>query len=847
MPQTDHGSTRAGAWQRLARHARDCEPDAPWSLLQRFDTFFAPAIASPDALLAARVQECVAASSSPFDLVRLAAALLDLFMQAECTGPAVSLISSTAISAIPSLHAVLGSLQTSTILESLRSDGEEISFTLSSYLPLLALALCILQAPHVDGSQAHAVDGDPTSAWWKMRTLFVWQRMLENPSGTLRAEILQLATLIETNITACIQSSYLSNRDVEIIYARYWVEVGLIQQFYGMIAQAKTSFNKAQESTKLSWKVTGALGKRTKFQSFEVSQLVVIAESQTHPEGLKQPVSNSGSSTSVPETLALNDDTLLETTVFSELSSKGGNLRVVDQCILLAMCMNVKNSNPEDGLTTEQMLPFVTRVLENPNNWMVHSMALLLRSRLESGKSRTVQRSVLQLQALVDQMAGDHDSTAFERLSYIYMISVPFKWELESELADRFVSIGVVKSALEIYERLQLWDKVVSCLQMLERNQQAEEVVRKQLESSPDSPKLYCLLGDITKDSSHYRYAWEVSKCRYSRAMRSLGAAHFRKGEHRESVSCYTLALQINPLFENSWFVMGCAALRVEDWVSAEKAFRECVILNSDNGEAWTNLANVHLRTDRKREAWRCLREALRPHHDNSKIWDNYASLSVSLREFSEAVRAMRRVFDIRNSPARAAEVDANPLLLIDVGCLGALVSAVVHDVTAADGTTTAAATISVPLRALVGDVLAHSRMSQHPRILTLAAQLATAMHEFRRALDLLERAYRVRLHDPHLLDDASVFADGVNAVEMLADAYQELGPLPIEEDASDAADAGADASLEAGAVVCKDWRYRARTACRTFLGRTKAVYEGSEGCDKVVSLMKGLATSAEI
>lgn len=40
-------------------------------------------------------------------------------------------------------------------------------------------------------------------------------------------------------------------------------------------------------------------------------------------------------------------------------------------------------------MTTEEMAAFVNRALANPNNWMVHSTALLLRSRIEKEKFRT--------------------------------------------------------------------------------------------------------------------------------------------------------------------------------------------------------------------------------------------------------------------------------------------------------------------------------------------------------------------------------------------------------------------------------------------------------------------------
>jgi hypothetical protein len=74
------------------------------------------------------------------------------------------------------------------------------------------------------------------------------------------------------------------------------------------------------------------------------------------------------------------------------------NLDVLDQCILLSLCLDVKNNNPRHGLTTEEMFPYVRRVQKNPNNWMVHSTCLLLKSRLEFESTKTADRAVLQMQ-----------------------------------------------------------------------------------------------------------------------------------------------------------------------------------------------------------------------------------------------------------------------------------------------------------------------------------------------------------------------------------------------------------------------------------------------------------------
>ena len=63
------------------------------------------------------------------------------------------------------------------------------------------------------------------------------------------------------------------------------------------------------------------------------------------------------------------------------------------------------------------------------------------------------------------------------------------------------MSLGSVQSALEIYERLEMWTEVVECLSAGGRKGRAEEVVRGRL-AVAESPVMWCLLGDVTQVSS---------------------------------------------------------------------------------------------------------------------------------------------------------------------------------------------------------------------------------------------------------------------------------------------------------------------------------------------------------
>jgi hypothetical protein len=52
----------------------------------------------------------------------------------------------------------------------------------------------------------------------------------------------------------------------------------------------------------------------------------------------------------------------------------------------------------------------------------------------------------------------------------------------------------------------------------------------------------------------------------------------------------------INPLFENSWFVMGCAALQIDDYEVSIRAFARCTAIDPQNFEAWNNQASAYIK-----------------------------------------------------------------------------------------------------------------------------------------------------------------------------------------------------------------------------------------------------------
>jgi tetratricopeptide (TPR) repeat protein len=591
--QVIDGEFKTALFSPLARSMLAITPGALDDLSQPTTSWFA--FCAPDA--GGHYEE---------ELVRLftAIACLHAFLQANWTGPPLDASLDPPLSLLGDSTLTAATLQHKAVSE-LACAGEP-AYHLARSAFLFRLAQLLLSARPFSHARS--------ASWWILRVWSVHIQILAEPVPVPLDVLDPLDALADTYA------------DEPRLVGRLWVERGLLEHRVGNDRKALECFRRAAGATGLRWELTGALGRRTKFQQVDLTQLVLLAESAPE-DGAAAP-----RDAVVPETLALNDDTLLEQTEFTSSHPTAPDshlghldpanqpaLHPLDQCILLSLCLNVRNTSPAHGLTSEQMSPYVARVISHPENWSVHTMALLLRSRLESHRTRTVERSTLQLQALLDQMPTS-DASLPQRLRYLHSLPLPSKWELERELARRFGALGVVKSALEIFERLEMWEEAVGCWKAIEQRDTALNVVRDLLAGRREEAdavfarargktataaldaareaRLWCLLGELEPERSreHFERAWEVSRGTSARAMRSLGGYHFAREEHAEAARCLRLAVAINPLYVRSWFVLGCACIRLEDWEGAREAFVRCVAIDDEDAESWNNLASVYLR-----------------------------------------------------------------------------------------------------------------------------------------------------------------------------------------------------------------------------------------------------------
>lgn len=597
------------------------------------------------------------------------------------------------------------------IADTLIVDGESLNVNVSRS-ELLALAnfllKLIIDADHFDKSYVVQV--------WYMRCLYVYQQILDEPSSTLYAEFVRISDLCLTKIESieCFETK-----------ASILLEICQTYVHYRRITHAEQHLKAAKSLLHIQLNVEGLMGKRTKFQQKSLPQMVLRVNCEADETVMLPASISTHRTTTLPMLLALNDDLRLERITFeNETDNNVFEMPSLIQALLLTQIKFIQRSQPKDKLADEELQPYMTTMLYQEHGpWPVRIAVLLDNVQLESTHKRTVDRSLKQCEQILTQIESA-DGDISQRFSFAYASFMRPRWTIKVLFGNLMISLGLIKSALDLFLRIQKWTDVIACYTVLELRHKAAEIIEQELAKKP-TVELYCLLGDATDDPALYEKAWQLSGERSGRAQRHWGCYHFARKEYAEAIPHLERSLAINSLQETVWARLGFAAIELEQWSLAANAYRRYTTIEPNGFECWNNLAKAYIHMGDKPKAHKVLHEALRCNFDNWKVWENFLIVSIDTGHFEDGINAYNRLLELKGK-------------YYDKEILSILVNTVAGDVADAVGRPTRER-LTKKLQTLIGHVGV-----QQPAdgvVWEMAAQLATKDQLVR--AQKLQKAYR--------------------------------------------------------------------------------------------------------
>lgn len=202
-----------------------------------------------------------------------------MFMRENCFGPSIFTLYVEETKAPlpiggPLPDTVLNSLTTKNeslqelLLKHFEKDSEQLYIRTQFLVILYTIEYLITE--HID--QNEALTSDPSIKLWKARFFYTYDRLLTSSVVHLKDNSL----ILFEEVVQHLETINLNSNDLAMIL----VEQSYCQLNFYKYKKAKKSIKRAKEILNLNFSLTGKLGRRTKYQEFDIAQLVLDVKSR---------------------------------------------------------------------------------------------------------------------------------------------------------------------------------------------------------------------------------------------------------------------------------------------------------------------------------------------------------------------------------------------------------------------------------------------------------------------------------------------------------------------------------------------------------------------------------------
>ncbi|CAB4256810.1 tetratricopeptide repeat-containing protein EMW1 KABA2_11S03828 [Maudiozyma barnettii] len=714
--------------------------------------------------------------------------------------------------------------------------------------------------------------------WWRARALLAHLSVVPEPSGNQPSVAAAIMSTID--IAYCISKALPAEVEEDFkkkIFTIYYLENVKTSLAINTEHLCLPSLTKVKKLTDFKFVLTGARAKRTKFQEIGHSGLIILAHSSTQDEN------NNASDSNNPENFVLESDLLLEKPIFDSIGAEPLDEQIIkrqkidpeseenngiDEDRILPMAIRqeyipkslqeldpneqptlnnldtiqlllriyvIRQTSPaRDPLVEEELSSIVSRIIyqKGQANWSLFSRSLWERSILETNKAKTVERGLLQMQSLVEELGlmiqtrmipqsqEEANNSSAPRLKYIHQLPYIPRWELDAKLAEKYMSLGVLRSAVEIYDRLHMWCEAALCYAAVGDEKEAEKILANRVIDVPGDARAYSILGDIRQDPSLWEKSWAIGK--YVNAKNSLARYYYRPPKDSGVTQDFEIVLgHLNdslrqyPLSFDTWYFYGCVALESGKLNVASEAFSRCVSLDETHSMAWSNLSASYIQQDKLKEAYSCLKRAVGfDSQKNWRIWENFMIVSFRLNEWNDVLTACKQLVSIRRDKQGEGSVDMPVVEKLAELLITTDYSEEKQDYFQRNGIEF----ICITLPSLI---------TTNDRLWKIVARVELWRERPWASLDCHEKAYRVTLHNPAIDTEEPAWNNTVDACEDLVAAYESLGERK--------------GKYGEGSIVCKDWKYKARSTIKALISKGKGRWDDTDGWERLMEIRSQL------